>query len=76
MLVALLVLDRRLGLPCWSGSCVAAATVVFRAASSRAYTEAREQVTTVNADLQENVAGLRVAQAFRREARTWPVSAA
>jgi ATP-binding cassette, subfamily B, bacterial len=43
------------------------ATVVFRRKSSRAYTEAREKVSAVNADLQENVAGLRVAQAYRRE---------
>ncbi|MCC5698360.1 multidrug ABC transporter ATP-binding protein, partial [Klebsiella pneumoniae] len=43
------------------------ATVVFRRVSKRAYAEARERVSTVNADLQENVAGLRVAQAHRRE---------
>ena len=35
--------------------------------SSRAYTEARERISVVNADLAENVAGLRVTQAFRRE---------
>ena len=46
-----------------------AATVIFRSKSSRAYTEAREKVSAVNADLQENVAGLRVTQAYRREAR-------
>src|SRR6202034_2152774 len=44
-----------------------AATLLFRAKSSRAYREAREKVSAVNADLQENVAGLRVAQAYRRE---------
>jgi ATP-binding cassette subfamily B protein len=43
------------------------ATIVFRKKSSRAYSEARERVSMVNADLQENVAGLRVAQAYRRE---------
>ena len=43
--------------------------MVFRAKSSKAYTEAREKVSAVNADLQENVAGLRVAQAYRREDR-------
>jgi ATP-binding cassette, subfamily B, bacterial len=43
------------------------ATVIFRSKSSRAYSEAREKVSMVNADLQENVAGLRVAQAYRRE---------
>ncbi len=41
--------------------------MIFRRKSSRAYTEAREKVSAVNADLQENVAGLRVAQAYRRE---------
>ena len=43
------------------------ATVIFRIKSSRAYTEAREKVSIVNADLAENVSGLRVAQAYRRE---------
>ena len=48
---------------------VVVATVLFRRFSSRAYTEAREKVSIVNADLQENVAGLRVAQAFGRQQR-------
>jgi ATP-binding cassette subfamily B protein len=43
------------------------ATVVFKRLSSKAYTEARERISAVNADLQENVAGMRVTQAFRRE---------
>ena len=46
---------------------VVAATVVFRRYSSRAYHDAREKVGIVNADLQENVAGLRVAQAMGRQ---------
>jgi ATP-binding cassette, subfamily B, bacterial len=46
---------------------LAVATVVFRLKSSKAYTEARERISVVNADLAENVAGLRVTQAFRRE---------
>ncbi|HEX3782056.1 MAG TPA: ABC transporter ATP-binding protein [Pseudonocardiaceae bacterium] len=37
---------------------------------TRAYTHARELVTVVNAALQENVFGLRVVQAFVREARS------
>jgi ATP-binding cassette subfamily B protein len=45
------------------------ATVLFQRGSSRAYADAREKVSVVNADLQENVAGLRVSQAFRREER-------
>jgi ATP-binding cassette subfamily B protein len=47
-----------------------AATVVFRRLSSAAYTEARERVSEVNADLQENVSGARVTQAFTRERRS------
>jgi ATP-binding cassette subfamily B protein len=43
------------------------ATVVFQRLSTVAYTEARERVSAVNADMQENVSGLRVAQAFTRE---------
>jgi ATP-binding cassette subfamily B protein len=48
---------------------VAVATVIFRRFSSRAYHDAREKVGIVNADLQENVAGLRVAQAMGRQQR-------
>lgn len=43
------------------------ATVVFRRRASLAYAEARERVSLVNADLQENLSGLRVSQAFVRE---------
>ncbi|MFB9904854.1 ABC transporter ATP-binding protein [Allokutzneria oryzae] len=46
------------------------ATLVFRRVSSVAYAEARERVSAVNADLQENVSGLRVAQAYTREERS------
>jgi ATP-binding cassette subfamily B protein len=54
-----------LGLPALIG-----ATAVFRRLSSTAYAEARERVSEVNADLQENVSGARVAQAFTRERRS------
>jgi ATP-binding cassette, subfamily B, bacterial len=43
------------------------ATLIFRAKSSVAYQEARERISVVNADLQENVAGMRVSQAYGRE---------
>lgn len=43
------------------------ATVIFRQMSARIYRIAREQISVVNADLQENVAGLRITQAFARE---------
>jgi ATP-binding cassette subfamily B protein len=68
VLIALLFINVRLGL---TVLCILpvliTATILFRAKSSRAYGEARERVSAVNANLQENVAGLRVAQAYRRE---------
>ncbi|MEV0030760.1 ABC transporter ATP-binding protein [Nocardia sp. NPDC050793] len=45
------------------------ATVLFRRFSSTAYTVSRERVSTVNADFQENVTGLRAVQANRHEPR-------
>ncbi|GAA1455639.1 ABC transporter ATP-binding protein [Williamsia maris] len=41
------------------------ATVIFQRVSSRAYTRSRELVSTVNADFQENVAGLRTTILYR-----------
>ena len=68
VMIALLLINIRLGLTLFSVLPVLiVATIVFRAKSSKAYAEAREKVSAVNADLQENVAGLRVAQAYRRE---------
>jgi ATP-binding cassette, subfamily B, bacterial len=68
VLVLMLIINVRLGLTlALFLPVLVVATVVFRSKSSRAYTEARERVSAVNADLQENVAGLRVAQAYRRE---------
>jgi ATP-binding cassette, subfamily B, bacterial len=68
VLIALVIINLKLGLTLLAIlPFLVAATVVFRAKSSRAYGEAREKVSVVNADLQENVAGLRVAQAYRRE---------
>ncbi len=43
------------------------ATVLFRRYSTKAYTDAREKVSIVNADLQENVSGMRITQALGRE---------
>ena len=69
VLAALLLINVQLGLLVLAIIPVlVVATVVFRAKSSAAYTEARERVSVVNADFAENVAGLRVTQAFRREA--------
>ncbi len=70
VLIALLYINLRLGLILLTIIPVlVAGTLVFRAKSRRAYTDAREKVSIVNADLQENVAGLRTAQAYRREGR-------
>ncbi|GAA1343828.1 ABC transporter ATP-binding protein [Catellatospora bangladeshensis] len=69
--VALVVTDASLALVALAVLPVlAVATVVFQRLSSRAYAEARERVSAVNADLQENVSGLRVSQAYTREARS------
>jgi ATP-binding cassette subfamily B protein len=68
VLIALLFINVRLALTVFLVlPFLVAATVIFRVKSSRAYAEAREKVSIVNADLAENVSGLRVAQAYRRE---------
>jgi ATP-binding cassette subfamily B protein len=70
VLIALLVINLTLGLTVLAIIPAAAvATVFFQSRSSKAYRDAREKVSAVNADLQENVAGLRISQAFRREGR-------
>jgi ATP-binding cassette subfamily B protein len=70
VLIALLYINLRLGLILLTIIPVlVAGTLVFRVKSRKAYTDAREKVSIVNADLQENVAGLRTAQAYRREGR-------
>jgi ATP-binding cassette, subfamily B, bacterial len=68
VLAALLIINLRLGLAVLSiFPVLVAATLVFRSKSAKAYAESREMVAAVNADFAENVAGLRVTQAFRRE---------
>src|SRR5262249_56054938 len=68
VLIALLVINLTLALTVLAVLPFAvAATVVFQRGSSRAYSDAREKVSEVNADLHENVAGLRVSQAFPPE---------
>ena len=70
VMIALLVINLRLGLTVLAViPFAAAASIAFQRGSSRAYAEARSKVSEVNADLQENVAGLRVSQAYRREER-------
>jgi ATP-binding cassette subfamily B protein len=70
VLVALVVLDAGLSLILIAMVPVlAVATLIFRAKSVPAYIEARDKVSAVNALFQENVAGLRITQAYRREDR-------
>ena len=68
--IALLVMNAGLALVAFSALPVlVVATFLFRRYSAAQYTKAREQSAEVNADLQENVAGLRVAQALGRQGR-------
>jgi ATP-binding cassette, subfamily B, bacterial len=68
VLAALLIINLELGLAVLGVFPVLlVATLIFRAKSAKAYAESREKVAAVNADFAENVAGLRVTQAFRRE---------
>jgi ATP-binding cassette subfamily B protein len=58
----------------WLATCtvlvpLVAATIWFRRLSDRAYGVARERIATVNANLQESVSGVRVAQAYGRQDR-------
>ncbi len=65
---ALLVIDAGLALMVFAVLPVlAVATLVFRRKSSTQYQVSRDLISTVNAELQENVAGMRIVQAFRRQ---------
>ncbi|WP_280435148.1 ABC transporter ATP-binding protein [Nocardia carnea] len=70
--LALLVIDTQLALVVLLGVLppLIIATVIFRRVASVAYSISRERVSTVNADFQENVAGLRAVQAYRHERRS------
>jgi ATP-binding cassette subfamily B protein len=68
--VVLIVLDWRLAaLAMAVVPILAVATVWFRRRSSQAYDEARDKVAVVNADFQESLSDVRVAQAYVREDR-------
>ncbi len=69
IVVALLAIDTELAVVVLSTlPPLIAATLVFRRVAAAAYSQSRERVATVNADFQENVAGLRATQAYRNEA--------
>ncbi|WP_380286279.1 ABC transporter ATP-binding protein [Kitasatospora purpeofusca] len=67
ILAALLVIDAGLALAVFAVlPLLVVATLVFRRKSKAQYEISRDLISTVNADLQENVAGMRIVQAFRR----------
>jgi len=64
----LLVLDWRLALATLTVfPAMAVGTAIFRRYSARAYRRTRERMGEVTASLQEDISGVRVVQAFRRE---------
>jgi ABC-type multidrug transport system fused ATPase/permease subunit len=66
--VVLLILDWRLALATLTVfPAMAVGTVIFRRFSARAYRRTRERMGDVTASLQEDISGVRVVQAFRRE---------
>lgn len=68
--VALLVMSPRLTLYAFGViPPLAIATIWYQRASSVAYSIARERIAEVNANLQEGLSGVRVTQAFRRQAK-------
>jgi ATP-binding cassette, subfamily B, bacterial len=68
VLIALIVLDAGLSLVLVAMlPILLVSTLLFRRVAGPAYEQARERVSTVNAQLAENVAGVRVTQAFGRE---------
>jgi ATP-binding cassette subfamily B protein len=68
--VALIVMDARLSLVSFIVlPPLLGATWWFRQRSRRAYDQARERIAVVNANFQENLSGVRVAQAYGQEGR-------
>jgi ATP-binding cassette, subfamily B, bacterial len=70
VLIAMLIINVKLGLVVLAIlPILIVLTILFRTRASRAYQDSREKVSVVNADFAEQVAGLRVTQAYRREAK-------
>nr|WP_160291751.1 ABC transporter ATP-binding protein [Acidithrix ferrooxidans] len=68
--IVMLVIDPRLALAAlYVLIPLAIATVWFQRRSTRAYRVSREKIAAVNANLQEGISGVRVTQAFSREAQ-------
>jgi ATP-binding cassette subfamily B protein len=69
VLIAMLIINVKLGLVILAIlPILIVLTIMFRSRASKAYQDSREKVSVVNANFAENVAGLRVTQAYRREA--------
>ena len=69
VLALLLIMDARLSLGAFGILPVlVAGTLVFRRLSAKAYLQARERISAANANLQESLAGVRVTQAWSRQA--------
>jgi ATP-binding cassette subfamily B protein len=69
VLIAMLIINVKLGLVILAIlPILIVLTIMFRSRASQAYQDSREKVSVVNANFAENVAGLRVTQAYRREA--------
>jgi len=73
-LIGIAVVLATMNLALWLATCtvlvpLVAATIWFRRRSNQAYGTARERIATVNANLQESVSGVRVAQAYGRQER-------
>src|ERR1700761_5984604 len=69
VLAAMLIINVRLGrVTLATLPILIVLTIMFRSRAARAYRDSREKVSVVNANFAENVAGLRVTQAYRREA--------
>ncbi len=68
VVVILLLLDIRLALAAFAVlPILAVVTVWFQRSSKKSYLRARDAISTVNAELQESVAGVRVTQSLGRE---------
>ncbi len=73
-LVGIAVVLVTMNVELWLATCtglvpLVLATIWFRRRSNQAYGAARERIATVNANLQESVSGVRVAQAYGRQDR-------
>lgn len=68
IVLAMLQMDRRLALVSLiTLPLIGAATVVFRIKARQAYRQMRVKLAAINADLQENISGMRIIQIFNQQ---------